>query len=95
MQSLRRTLTDSGFEGVTSYYLDDISVSWADTATVSITRGDAVKMLFDHAHRWDEAVGPPPLRMWPGMLLTLRQLPGQSKTVIWAATVMVSLGRRI
>ena len=52
MQSLRRTLTDSGFEGVTSYYLDDISVSWADTATVSITRGDAVKMLFDHAHRW-------------------------------------------
>ena len=59
MQSLRRTLTDSGFEGVTSYYLDDISVSWADTATVSITRGDAVKMLFDHAHRWDEAVGPP------------------------------------
>lgn len=51
--------TDSGFEGVTSYYLDDISVSWADTATVSITRGDAVKMLFDHAHRWDEAVGPP------------------------------------
>ncbi len=51
--------TDSGFEGVTSYYLDDISVSWTDTATVSITRGDAVKMLFDHAHRWDEAVGPP------------------------------------
>lgn len=30
MQSLRRTLTDSGFEGVTSYYLDDISVSWAE-----------------------------------------------------------------
>lgn len=51
--------TDSGFEGVTSFYLDDISVSWANTATVSITRGDAVKMLFDHAHRWDEAVGPP------------------------------------
>lgn len=51
--------TDSGFEGVTSYYLDDISVSWADTATVSITQGDAAKMLFDHAHRWDEAVGPP------------------------------------
>ena len=51
--------TDSGFEGVTSFYLDDMSVSWADTATVSITRGDAVKMLFDHAHRWDEAVGPP------------------------------------
>ena len=51
--------TDSGFEGVTSFYLDDISVSWANTATVSITRGDAAKMLFDHAHRWDEAVGPP------------------------------------
>ena len=51
--------TDSGFEGVTSFYLDDISVSWADTATVSITRGDAVKMLFDHAHRWNEAVGTP------------------------------------
>lgn len=49
--------TDSGFEGVTAYYLDDISISWADTATVSVTRGDAVKMLFDHAHRWDEAVG--------------------------------------
>lgn len=51
--------TDSGFEGVTAYYLDDISVSWADTATVSVTRGDAVRMLFDHAHRWDEAVGTP------------------------------------
>lgn len=51
--------TDSGFEGVTAYYLDDISVSWADTATVSVTRGDAVKMLFDHAHRWDEIVGTP------------------------------------
>lgn len=51
--------TDSGFEGVTAYYLDDISVSWADTATVSVTRGDAAKMLFDHAHRWDEAVGTP------------------------------------
>ena len=51
--------TDSGFEGVTSFYLDDISVSWADTSEVSVTRGDAAKMLFDHAHRWDEAVGPP------------------------------------
>lgn len=51
--------TDSGFEGVTSCYLDDISVSWADTSEVSVTRGDAAKMLFDHAHRWDEAVGPP------------------------------------
>ena len=51
--------TDSGFEGVTSYYLDDISVSWADTSEVSVTRGDAAKMLFDHAHRWDEAVGTP------------------------------------
>ena len=95
MQSLRRTLTDPGFEGVTSYYLDDISVSWADTATVSITRGDAVKMLFDHAHRWDEAVGPPTFTDVAWEVLTLRQLPGQSKTVIWAATVMVSLGRRI
>ena len=51
--------TDSGFEGVTSYYLDDISVSWADTSEVSVTRGDAAKMLFDHAHRWNEAVGTP------------------------------------
>lgn len=51
--------TDSGFEGVTSYYLDDISVSWADTSEVSVTRGDAAKMLFDHAHRWDEIVGTP------------------------------------
>ena len=51
--------TDSGFEGVTSYYLDDISVSWADTSEVSVTRGDAAKMLLDHAHRWDEIVGTP------------------------------------
>lgn len=51
--------TDSGFEGVTSCYLDDISVTWADTSEVSVTRGDAAKMLFDHAHRWDEAVGTP------------------------------------
>ena len=51
--------TDSGFEGVTSYYLDDISVSWADTSEVSVARGDAAKMLFDHAHRWNEAVGTP------------------------------------
>lgn len=51
--------TDSGFEGVSSYYLDDISVSWADTAMVSVTRGNAVKMLFDHAPRWDEIVGTP------------------------------------
>ena len=51
--------TDSGFEGVTSYYLDDISVSWTDTSKVSVTRGDAAKMLFDHAHRWDETVGTP------------------------------------
>ena len=51
--------SDSGFEGITSYYLDDIYVSWANTSEVSVTRGDAVKMLFDHAHRWDEAVGTP------------------------------------
>ena len=51
--------TDSGFEGVTSYYLDDISVSWADPSEVSVTRGDAAKMLLDHAHRWDEIVGTP------------------------------------
>lgn len=35
--------TDSGFEGVTSYYLDDISVSWADTSESSVTQGDAAK----------------------------------------------------
>lgn len=49
--------TDSGFEGLTSYYLDDISVNWIDTENVTVTRGNAAMMLFEHAHRWDEEVG--------------------------------------
>ena len=43
--------TDSGFEATTSYYLDDITVSWADAEQSAVTRGQAVQMLFDTADR--------------------------------------------
>ena len=43
--------TDSGFEATTSYYLDDITVSWADTEQPAVTRGQAAQMLFDTADR--------------------------------------------
>ena len=43
--------TDSGFEATTSYYLDDILVSWADTEQSAATRGQAAQMLFDTADR--------------------------------------------
>ena len=43
--------TDSGFEATTSYYLDDVTVSWADTEQPAATRGQAAQMLFDTADR--------------------------------------------
>ena len=39
--------TDSGFEAVSSYYLDDILLSWSETADEIITRGEAVRRLYD------------------------------------------------
>lgn len=39
--------TDSGFEAVSSYYLDDILLSWAETADEIITRGEAVRRMYD------------------------------------------------
>lgn len=39
--------TDSGFEAVSSYYLDDISLSWAEAADELITRGEAVRRMYD------------------------------------------------
>lgn len=43
--------TDSGFEATTSYYLDDISVSWEDAEQPAITRAQAAQMLFQIADR--------------------------------------------
>lgn len=43
--------TDSGFEATTSYYLDDISVSWEDIPQPAVTRAEAAQMLFDVADR--------------------------------------------
>lgn len=43
--------TDSGFEATTSYYLDDISVSWEDIEQPAATRALAAQMLFDTADR--------------------------------------------
>ena len=43
--------TDSGFEATTSYYLDDITVSWEDTIQHTVTRAQAAQMLFDTADR--------------------------------------------
>ena len=39
--------TDSGFEATSSYYLDDISVSWTEKPETTITRGAAVQMMYD------------------------------------------------
>lgn len=39
--------TDSGFEAVSSYYLDDISLSWAEAADELITRGGAIRRMYD------------------------------------------------
>ncbi len=44
--------TDSGFEATTSYYLDDISITWEEAAQQPIvTRGQAAQMLFNTADR--------------------------------------------
>lgn len=44
--------TDSGFEATTSYYLDDISVEWAEAAEQPVaTRAQAAQMLFNTADR--------------------------------------------
>lgn len=44
--------TDSGFEAATSYYLDDISVSWEEAGRQPIvTRAQAARMLFHTADR--------------------------------------------
>ena len=44
--------TDSGFESTTSYYLDDISITWDEAAAQPIvTRAQAAQMLFDIAER--------------------------------------------
>ena len=44
--------TDSGFEATTSYYLDDVSVTWEEAAQQpAVTRAQAAQMLFDTADR--------------------------------------------
>lgn len=39
--------TDSGFEATSSYYLDDISVSWTEKLETPISRGAAIQMMYD------------------------------------------------
>lgn len=39
--------TDSGFEATSSYYLDDISITWTEAADEIITRGAAVQQMYD------------------------------------------------
>lgn len=41
--------TDSGFEGTSSWYADNISVQWVEKQNETITRGEAVQMLYDAA----------------------------------------------
>lgn len=48
--------TDSGFEAVSSYYLDDILLSWAETADETITRGEAVRRMYDDLRPAEEDV---------------------------------------
>lgn len=44
--------TDSGFEATSSYYLDDISITWEEVAQQPmVTRGQAAQMLFSAADR--------------------------------------------
>lgn len=54
--------TDSGFEAVTAYYLDDISVSWADIPQPAVTRVKAARMLFDAAGRPSADVADDPFK---------------------------------
>lgn len=39
--------TDSGFEATSSYYLDDIALTWRSAADESITRGAAIQRMYD------------------------------------------------
>lgn len=39
--------TDSGFEAVSSYYLDGISLVWTEEADEPITRGGAIRRMYD------------------------------------------------
>lgn len=39
--------SDSGFEATSSYYLDDISVSWTEKLETPISRGAAIQMMYD------------------------------------------------
>lgn len=41
--------TDSGFEGTSSWYADNISVQWVEKQNETITRGEAVQMLYEAA----------------------------------------------
>lgn len=43
--------TDSGFEGTSSWYLDDVEVRWEDTEQPAAARALAAQMLFDTADR--------------------------------------------
>lgn len=43
--------TDSGFEATSSYYLDDISVTWEEAEQPTVTRARAAQMLFNTADR--------------------------------------------
>lgn len=39
--------TDSGFEAVSSYYLDDIALTWTEEADELIPRGGAIRRMYD------------------------------------------------
>lgn len=39
--------TDSGFEAVSSYYLDDIALTWTEEADELISRGGAIRRMYD------------------------------------------------
>ncbi|MCI9170091.1 MAG: S-layer homology domain-containing protein [Lawsonibacter sp.] len=41
--------TDSGFEGTSSWYVDHISVQWVEKRNETITRAEAVQLLYDAA----------------------------------------------
>lgn len=41
--------TDSGFEGTSSWYVDDLSVQWVEKRNETVTRGEAVQLLYDAA----------------------------------------------
>ena len=39
--------TDSGFEATSTYYLDDVTLSWSERQETAITRGDAIRRMYD------------------------------------------------